>query len=309
MAMRTANFSNLLAPGQRKVWFEAFQERPTEYTSIFNIETSSRAYEDDLRVAGLTGVIEKPEGTPTQYVEATQGGTKRYTHLSYGIGYRITQEMYADDLYRVMNRMAKALARATHNAIEVLAFGILNHAFDAAPAVKYQGFDGLCLCNTAHTMVGGGGNVANRPAADVAFSATAIRNSILRFEGWTDEVGLPLLMKPKTIILDASNKFNAREILGSGFKPYTANNEINALTDEDLTYQVVHYLSTTSAWFNIAQGGLLGGVGHDMNYFWRQKPIHDTGDDFDTGDMKVKVFFRASAGFGYFYGVDGSYAA
>jgi len=302
--MRTSGFAHLLAPGQRKVWFEAFQERPTEYTSVCNIETSSRAYETDLRVAGLGGVVEKPEGTATQYVEAVQGGQKTYTHLSYGLGYRITQEMYDDDLYRVMNRMGKALARAVSNAIEVLGFSVLNHAFDASPAAAYQGFDGLALCHTAHTMLGGA-TQANRPT-DIAFSMTAIRDSVLRFENWDDELGLPILLKPKKFVIDPSNKWAAREILGSGFKPYTANNEVNALMDEDLSYQVVHYLAGTGYWYLMSNGGLQGGVGHDINFFWRKKPVHSADDDFDTGDMKVKVFFRASVGFGYWFGVDGS---
>jgi hypothetical protein len=304
--MRRDGFAYLLAPGQRKVFFEGFQKRPTEYTEIFNIETSSRAYETDLRVAGLTGVVEKPEGTSTQYVEAVQGGQKTYTHISFGLGYRITREMYDDDLYRVMNRMGQSLARATANAIEVFAFTPLNHAFDASPSTANQGFDSLCLCSTAHTMLGGA-TQANRPSTDVAFSQTAIRDAVLRFENLDDELGLPILLKPSKFLIAPENKWAAREILNTSNKPYTANNEINALKEEDLSYQVVHYLADTDAWFLVAAGGLQGGAGHDLNFFWRKKPVHETGDDFDTGDMKVKVFFRASVGFGYWFGVDGSY--
>lgn len=305
MAARTSNFSSLLAPGLRKVWFEGFQKRPTEYTEVFNIENSSRAYEDDLRVAGITGVVEKPEGTATTYVDPIQGGTKRYTHLSFGLGFRVTQEMYDDDLYKVMNRMAASLARATSNAIEVLAFGVLNHGFDAAPVARYQGFDSLALYSTAHTMIGGA-TQANRPATDIALSLSGVRDACVAFEKFNDELGLPILLKPKRFLIPPELKWAAREILGSSAKPYTSNNEVNALMDEDLTYMICHYLTSTSAWHLLSEGGLQGGVGHDLNFFWRKKPVFEHGDDFDSGDAKFKVFFRASSGFGYWFGTYGS---
>jgi hypothetical protein len=306
LAARTGAFSYLLAPGLRKVWFEGFQKRPTEYTAFMNILESSRAYEDDLRVAGLPLVVSKAEGTPVQYVDPIQGGTKRYTHLSFGLGFRVTFEMYQDDLYRIMNRMSLALSRSVHQSIEVLAHAPLVHAFDSSPATAYQGFDGLALASTAHTMLGAAANQGNRPSTDIAFSLTAIRDSCIRFEKLYDEQGIPLLLKPALMIIPPDTKWAAREILGSGFKPYTANNEINALVEEDLSYMVDHFLSSTTTWYNLSKGGLQDGVGHDLNFFWRQKPIFDSGDDFDTGDAKFKVFFRASTGFGYWYGVDAS---
>jgi hypothetical protein len=305
VAARTGNFSYLLAPGLRKVWFEGFQKLPTEYTEIFNVLDSTRAYEDDLRVAGISGVVEKPEGTATQYVDPIQGETKRYTHLSFGLGFRVTFEMYQDDLYRVMERMSLALARATHNAIEILAHLVINHGFDSSPASRYQGFDGLRLFHTAHTMLGGA-TQGNRPSTDIAFGLTAVRDACMRFEKMNDELGLPILLKPSMFVIPPDTKWSAREVLGSGFKPYTANNEINALVEEDLSYMVDHYLGSSTMWVLTSKGGLQDGVGHDRNFFWRQKPIFDSGDDFDTGDAKFKVFFRASSGFGYWYGSDGS---
>lgn len=306
MAMRTGAFSYLLAPGQRKVFFNSLKQLPTEYTSFLNVENSSRAYEDDLRMAGLGGVLEKPEGTATQYAEAVQGEQKRYNHLSFGLGYRITFEMYQDDLYRVMNRMGASLARAVHYSLEVLGFDVLNHAFDAAPAAKHQGFDSLCLCSTAHTMLASA-NQANRPSTDIAFGLTAINDCRMRFENIDDELGYPSLLKLSQFVIAPENMDAAEEILSSPDKPYTANNEINVLKSKGLSYNVVHYLSDTDAWFGLAKGGLQDGLGHDMNFFWRQRPIYESGDDFDTGDAKFKVFYRACSGFGYWPGVDGSY--
>jgi len=108
----TGAFSSLLAPGLRKVYTEELLDRSTEYDKIANIITSKRNYEDDLQVALLGTTPAKIQGGPTTFDNPIQGSSVRYTHVSYGLGFRVTQEMYADDLYGVMQKASKDLAGA-----------------------------------------------------------------------------------------------------------------------------------------------------------------------------------------------------
>src|SRR3990172_7112587 len=108
----TGAYSSLLAPGLRKVYTEELSNRETEYDKIFHVNTSKRNYEDDLQVALLGTTPVKVQGGPTIFDNPIQGSSVRYTHVSYGLGFRVTQAMYAYDLYVVMQKASKDLVGA-----------------------------------------------------------------------------------------------------------------------------------------------------------------------------------------------------
>src|SRR3972149_2241614 len=89
----TGAFSSLLAPGLRKVYTEELKDRSTEYDQIAQVITSKRNYEDDLQVALLGTTPKKAQGAPTTFDSPIQGSSVRYTHVSYGLGFRVTVEM------------------------------------------------------------------------------------------------------------------------------------------------------------------------------------------------------------------------
>src|SRR3990167_9953625 len=282
----TGAFSSLLAPGLRKVYTEELLDRSTEYDKIANIITSKRNYEDDLQVALLGTTPAKIQGGPTTFDNPIQGSSVRYTHVSYGLGFRVTQEMYADDLYGVMQKASKDLAGANGETVETIFWSLFNNVSDAT---VFAGFDDLALASTAHTLLGGG-TYANRPSTDVQFSVTAVQAAVESFELMVNERNRKILAKPWRFIIPVQLKWAAREVLGSQYKPYVSNNEINALMDEELSFFVSHYQTDTNNW------GLVGRR-HDMKVFWRSKPRFESGDDFSTGDALFKTFFRMSQGF------------
>ena len=308
MTTTRSAFASLLAPGLRKIYFDELKERPLEYEAIFNIESSKRKYEDDYQMAGLGSMPEKAEGQSIIYDDPISGNTKRYTHLSWGLGFRITHEAYEDDLYGMLGKkMSSQLAKSARNAQEVHAHAILNNAFAASATASTLAaantFDGYSLCNVAHVRLGGG-TQANRSSTDADLSVSSLQAAIDLFEGWTDERGISLVCQPKRLIIPYQTKWIAREILNSSAKPYTANNEINPLMDEDLSFMVSHYLTDSDSWFLIADKGV-----HGLNFFWREKPTFKESDDFDTGDAKFKGYQRFVSGVSDWKGVFGSQGA
>ena len=298
----TGAFSYLLAPGLRKVFFQLLDERPPEYSKIANEETSSRAYEEDLEIGGLGSMPVKPEGRGIIYQDLRQGGKKRYTHLTYGLGFRVTLEMVEDDLYNVMKKNTKELAKAARNAREVAFFNMLNNAFTTQYGFPKFGNNESLIAAT-HTKLGGGTG-SNRATTDADLSPTALEAAIISFESLADEMDIPVVIKPRLLLGGPQLKMTMREILGSEFRPYTSNNEINALREEGLDYMVGHYIVDPDSWF------LLAGKGdHDLNFFERQAVRFQNGDDFDTGDAKFKAFQRFSVGAGEWRGIYGSQGA
>lgn len=295
---RTTDFSNLLAPGLRKIFFDDLAERPLEYSQIANMTTTQRNFEDDYQMAGLPTMPTKPQGTAITYEDPISGATKRYTPVSFGLGFRVTQEMWDDDLYGQIKKMPKELAMSARHAQEVNWWAVLNNAFSTTLT-----FDGLALAHTAHTLLGGG-TYANRPSTDADLSITSLQAAIDSFEGMINERGMPRAITPTRLVIPYQTKWIAREILGSSQKPYTANNEINPLMDEDLKYFVSHFLTDTDSWFLLSEKAY-----HSLTFMWRTNPKFDNADDFDTGDAKFKAFMRFAVGVSDWRGVYGTTGA
>jgi hypothetical protein len=292
----TGGFSALLAPGLWRIHWNEIDRQPNQWVGVFKTHTSTRAYEEDLKMAGLGSMVAKPEGEPTTFDRPLIGSAVRYTHSSYGLGFRITREMHDDDLYQIMNKMPAELGRASSYKIEVDAWSILNNAFTAG----FTGLDGLVLCHTAHTRLDGGATLGNRPSTDVDFGYTAYQAGLDHFNQLKDDRGRPIVMTPSLLVIDPSFQWAAKEVLQSEFKPYSANNEINPLrSDGQVDYLGVRYLTDADSWFLLS-------MEHDLNFFWRTRPETAEADEFSTGDALFKTFARYSKGFSEWRGVYGS---
>jgi hypothetical protein len=294
--VNTGGFAELLAPGLWRVLFNEINRQPNQWVGVFHTDTSKRAYEEDLKVAGLESMVTKPEGEPITFTTPIIGSKLRYTHSSYGLGFRITREMWDDDLYSIMNKMAAELGVSSSYKIEVDAWSVLNNAFSAS----FTGLDGLALCHIAHTRLDGGATIGNKPTTDVDFSYTAYQAGLDHFNQLKDDRGRPIVMMPSLLVIDPAFQWIAKEILQSEYKPYTANNEINPLRGDGVTDWIgVRYLTDPDSWFLLANN-------HDCRFWWRVRPETAEADDFLTGDALYKIYARYSKGFSEWRGVYGS---
>lgn len=299
MTMFRGAFSNVLAPGYRKVVFETYKEKALEGNRLVNMQTSRRAYEEDFNMAGFGTLVEKIEGAKVTMQDILQLNIKRYVWTTYALGFRITQEMLEDDLYGIFgNKLSKALGRSARNNFEVIAASPLNSAFD----VNVNGFvTGESLISTTHVL-GRGGTASNRPAADVDFSLVALQAAIQHFHGLTDESGLPMMLSPKYLVHSFGDYWSVNQVLKSQFLPGGSQNDINQVAQEGIQPVLSHFLTDPDAWYLLA-------AEHDMNYFERVPPTFSNTDDFMTGDALYKLRRRAGAGFGGWRGVYGSSGA
>src|SRR6266850_5590410 len=135
-------FSQLLAPGLFSVIYEDLEMHPEEYSQLFNIYPSEMAYEEDQLIAGLGAVPTKPEGTPISLDEPIQGGSLRYTHVSYGLGFQVTREMWDDDKYGIMRRVSQDFAGSIRQTVEANGANVYNLSFTTQTTI-----DGVSFCN------------------------------------------------------------------------------------------------------------------------------------------------------------------
>lgn len=299
MPAYTGAFSALLAPGLRKVYLDEYKQWPEEYSQIANMETSKRNYEDDRVVAGLGRHERKTEGKSITYDDPIQGGTVRYTHITFALGFRVSREMWMDDLYGVMRKMSRELAKSARQTVELEFGALIDDAFDGN---TYTGYDSKALCATDHALVVGG-TYQNRPTDHTDLGVGALRSALERMEKTVDDRGLPAMMRGSLVLVDPAFQWVAKEMLSPMTEgaPYTSENQVNAFRDLNLKYMVYHYQSDEDQWLLLAPKG-----DHDLNFFWRQRPLFENSDDFDTKDAKFSSFMRFSFGFTNWRGTDGS---
>ena len=274
----------LLEPKLSTIWFEAYPEYPVEYTSFVNVKTTKKATITDFKMTDFGALRLKGEGENIIYDDPLFGGTKSVSPVRFALGYKITQEMIDHELYGMVDRFEPALMRSAVNHQEVTAHLVLNNGFGTTNADGFDstGFDGLALFSTAHTRLDGGTVLRNRPSTDVDISVTGIQNMLIDFHRLKNDRGRPQQIRPKTIIVNPEDMFTAQEILQSEYKPGTANNDVNALRDKGLSFQVSHYLTDTDAWY-------VFGDQHDCNFVWDVRPRSAMQDDFDQEVIKRKV--------------------
>lgn len=299
MTITRAQFQILLEPKLRNIWNEGWPRRPLEYVRFLNIGSSKKAAETDYKMTGLGAVANIAEGAEVTFGDPISGGTKVYTHTQTGLGYKITDMMIRHELYGQMQRLEQSLMEAIQDKQENDGASVLGNGFNTA----YTGFQsGESLFSTSHARLDGGTAQANRPATDVNIGVTALQSGVVQFHLWKNDRGRPFLSVPKMLVIYPNDLLTVRELLGSEYKPGTANNEINALKEDGLTYMVSHYLTDVDAWY-------LLGDNHDLNFIWDLRPTLTMDTEFKTDNVLRKAKQSYSFGFGEWRGCYGSSGA
>ena len=287
----TASHPKALWPGIKQWWGQVYDEHPVEYTDLFDSDTSSQNYEEDVQLTGFGLASIKPEGQGVQYDSEVQGFTTRYTHVAYSTGYIVTKEELDDNLYEtVSRRRAAALAMSFRQTKENVAANVYNRAFNTS----YTGGDNTSLANTAHPNTSGG-TWANRPTVDVDLSESALEDAVIAIMGLQNDRGLLINIMPHTLIIARQELMNAQRILKSSYQTGNANNDINVIKSGNYLpggFKVNHYLTSPHAWF--IRNTIPGKTG--MKYYERVGIQFDQDNDFDTMNMKAKGYERYSFG-------------
>ncbi len=284
----TGNHPKALWPGMRAFWGRQYDEHPQEWSNIFDSESSEKNYEEDTEVTGFGLATVKNQGAAVSYDSETQGPTKRYTHVTYGLGYIVTREELEDNLYEVVSkRRIKALSFSVRQTEETVAANIMNRAFNSS----YTGADGKEMCATDHPTADG--TQSNELATASDLSEAAIEDLCIQIMNAKNSRGLRIALMPKKLIVPPNEAFNAERILKSTLQSGTANNDINAIRSMGVLpggVVVNHYLSDTDAWWikTNAPNGLMR--------FNRRATEFKQDNDFDTENAKAKSTLRFSVG-------------
>jgi len=283
----TGTHPKALWPGIHQWWGRMYNEHKEEWPFLFDQDTSNMNYEEDVQVTGYGLAPVKSEGAGTIYTSELQGFVSRYVHLSYSLGYIVTEEELEDNLYeKVSKTRAASLAFSFRQTKENVAASIYNRAFTAG----FNGGDGVSLCNVAHPNTSGG-TFSNMLAVGADLSEASLEDLIIQIMGATDDVGNLINIMPQRLIVPRQEWFNANRIMKSVFQPGTANNDINVIKAEGAIpggIHMNHYLTSPHAWF------IRTNCPNGLKMYTRVPISFEQDNDFDTGNAKAKSRERYS---------------
>lgn len=301
MAISRAQLVKELEPGLNALFGLEYKGYDNEHAEIYDIETSDRAFEEEVMLSGFGEAPVKTEGAGVAYDNAQEAYTARYTHETIALAFSLTEEAVEDNLYdRLAARYTRALARSMAQTKQIKAAAVLNGAFSTS-----VGGDGVALCSTAHPTIGGP-NVANKLATPADLSETALEQALIDIAAFTDERGLKISIQGLKLIIPKELQFTADRILKSTLRVGTADNDINAIKNMGMVpqgYTVNHFLTDPEAYF------IKTDAPNGMKMFQRVAIKTGFEGDFDTGNVRYKARERYSFGFSDFRGIFGSEGA
>jgi hypothetical protein len=287
MMDRTA-LSQQLWPGIRAFWGLNYNSLPTQWTDLFDVRSSDKAYEEMVGEFGFGLANMKDPGKSVDYDDAGETWKSRFQHEAYALGFILTREAVKDNQYfELIPKYTTALQRSMRVTREILAAAV----YDRSSNIAYTGGDGQPLGSAVHPLRSGG--VLSNLGTSADLNETSLEAAHIAINDWTDERGLRISAKPLKLVIGNGNQFVAERLLGSDKQPGTANNDVNAMRRMGLLpkgYAVNNDLQLRRQWY------LQTDVPDGMIAFDREALDIQQGDGLDNQVMKVLAYERYSHG-------------
>ena len=286
MAINRASIAKELLPGLNAVFGIEYGEVNEEHKPLYEIESSDRAFEEEVLFTGFGGAPVKGEGAAVVYDDASESYTARYTAETVALAFAVTEEAMEDNLYDTFAKLrAKGLARSMANTKQQKAADLYNNGF-----ATNQG-DGVPMFSAAHPVTGTG-TVTNITTAATIAEAT-IEAAIIQIQKITDDRGILVGAAAESLHIPTDLLFTADVLLNTPGVVASADNDINAVRHLGVIpdgFYVNRRFTDANAWF------IKTNVPNGTKMFNRTPLQTKMEPDFDTGNLRFKARERYSFG-------------
>ncbi len=286
MAINRASIAKELLPGLNAVFGIEYGEVNEEHKPLYEIESSDRAFEEEVLFTGFGGAPVKGEGAAVVYDDASESYTARYTAETVALAFAVTEEAMEDNLYDTFAKLrAKGLARSMANTKQQKAADLFNNSF-----ATNQG-DGVPLFSAAHPVTGTG-TVTNLTTA-AAIAEGTIEAAIIQIQKTTDDRGILIGAAAESLHIPTDLLFTADVLLNTPGITGSPNNDLNAVRHLGVIpdgFYVNRRFTDVNAWF------IKTNVPNGTKMFNRTPLQTKMEPDFDTGNLRFKARERYSFG-------------
>ena len=281
-----ASEARLLQEGINAVATIEYKDYKPEYSAIFTVKSSEKAYELDVSLSGMGLAALKPEGSAIGYDGEKQDFATTYTHAVYALGTIITMEAQMNNLKRdLIMKAGTMLKRSLVHTDEQLAADVINNGYTDTIG------DGQALFSASHVL-GKGGTFSNMFSVFTPLSQAAVEDATIAIEDYRDGAGLLINCKAMSLHIPRQLRYTADRILASRFEPNTANtatvNPVAGIFPGG--YHVNHRFTSSTDWF------IKTDVDDGFKIFNRMDYTFDTDNDFGTSNYRHKGMFYKSYG-------------
>ena len=286
MAINRASIAKELLPGLNAVFGIEYGEVNEEHKPLYEIESSDRAFEEEVLLTGFGGAPVKGEGAAVVYDDASESYTARYTAETVALAFAVTEEAMEDNLYDTFAKLrAKGLARSMANTKQQKAADLYNNGF-----ATNQG-DGVPMFSAAHPVTGTG-TVTNITTA-AAIAEGTLEAAIIQIQKTTDDRGILVGAAAESLHIPTDLLFTADVLLNTPGVVASADNDINAVRHLGVIpngFYVNRRFTDVNAWF------IKTNVPNGTKMFNRTPLQTKMEPDFDTGNLRFKARERYSFG-------------
>jgi hypothetical protein len=230
-------------------WFDSTdREALVEYPKVVKTYKTSDEYERHGRYAMLdyAGELDEGENIPIQSPKFNT--VKDYSQVAYGTGFRITDRMKRFNKIGLMEKLTKNLGVMMKETKDVE----IAKMFNNMSATTYaRGFDTLAIAHNSHTLLDDASTTYDN-YLDAALSLSSLESALNYFEYMYDDQANIMVVRPDTLVVNYTLRFDADELLKSSMKPWEQSNTINVIKGE-LTPYTYHRLTSATCWFVIAK--------------------------------------------------------
>ena len=286
MAINRASIAKELLPGLNAVFGIEYGEVNEEHKPLYEVESSDRAFEEEVLFTGFGGAPVKGEGAAVVYDDASESYTARYTAETVALAFAVTEEAMEDNLYDTFAKLrAKGLARSMANTKQQKAADLYNNGF-----ATNQG-DGVPMFSAAHPVTGTG-TVTNITTA-AAIAEGTLEAAIIQIQKTTDDRGILVGAAAESLHIPTDLLFTADVLLNTPGITASNNNDINAVRHLGVIpdgFYVNRRFTDVNAWF------IKTNVPNGTKMFNRTPLQTKMEPDFDTGNLRFKARERYSFG-------------
>jgi len=286
MTINRASIAKELLPGLNAVFGIEYGQVNDEHKSLYEVENSDRAFEEEVLFTGFGSAPVKSEGAAVSYDDAQESYSARYTAETVALAFAITEEAMEDNLYDTFAKLrARGLARAMANTKEVKAANLFTNGFTDTIG------DGVAFFASTHPTISDGNQTNTATAAALAIGT--LESAITQVQKIKDDRGILVGASATSLHIPVDLWNTADTILNTPGLPGSANNDINATRHMGMIpdgFYVNRRFTGTDDWF------VKTDVPNGTKMFARTPLQTKMEPDFDTGNLRFKARERYSFG-------------
>lgn len=293
MPMVTGGFAHLLEKDFKKIYFDNYMAAPSQYRDIANMSSENSHSIKEGTMSGLKAFQMLHESQATPFDEFKWNAYREKYFTEYGLGLQVSNILYEDDQTGHMKKGIAELGKAAGYTKDLRFWDVLN----SGSTNLRLGFDGLPLFSAVHPLMATSG-LTQSNVVNGTLSKSILETAINRFSYLQSDKGTPIIKIPKVLWIPYQQRWRAKELLMSALDPETANNTINTLYDEGITYRISRFLTDANACFLCAANNE-----HDLRFITRREIQFESHDDPNTRAAIFSGHMRFAATFFEWRGV------